>query len=968
MLRKCVSLTLTVLISVGIFWSCKSTKDVTTTESPSPATTAKADAAPTVKEEISQFALNAPVPFDEQARMGTLENGMRYYIRKNAKPENYAEVRLAVNTGSITEDEDQQGLAHFVEHMCFNGTQNFPKNELIDYLESIGTKFGAHLNAYTSFDETVYMLRVPTDSAEQFETGMQIMEDWAHNVTFEGEEIDKERGVVIEEWRLRLGARNRMMQKTFPITFYNSQYANRLPIGKEEILKTFEHETLRRYYKDWYRPDLMALVVVGDIDPDEVGDMIKEKFGRIEKVENPKERKEFQVPDHADTKVAVVTDPEATSSMVSIDFKHPPTRINNLKDYRSSMVSRLCNIMLDARLEELTNAANPPFSFAFTGYRGMVRNKDSYSSTAYVPTGGHMKALQALVAENERAARFGFTASELERAKRSYLAQLEEQVKEKDKTDSRRIVNRYVYHFLNNNPAVSAETQYAIAQEFLPEIELTETNKRFKSWIIDENRVVILNGPEKEGVVMPTEADVLAVINSMDKLDLEPYEDEVVREPLFSARPEGGEIASQKTIDEIGVTEIQFQNGARVILKPTDFQAGQLSLSAFSPGGHSNVPDEKYQSASMASQIIASSGVGPYDATQMEKFLSDKTVRLRPYISELEEGFRGSSSVKDQEVFLQMLNLYFTAPRKDKTAFEAIMGRQKAFMENMLSNPSNYYNAERIKFMYDDHPRRQFPSMEAMKQVDLEEAYDIYLDRFSDISDFTFIMVGNMDMEAFVPLLASYIGSIPGKERAENWKDVGATLKPGVHQKKIYKGREPKSTVNMIYHGEMEWNVQNRYELNSMVQVLRIMLRESLREEKGGVYGVRVSASPQRIPSQQFTINISFGCAPENAEDLINTARQDIKKLQEEGASEKNLQKVKETQRKDIEVGKKQNRYWLDNLSFSYENELDPSKMGESSGRIDKLSAEDVRKAALKYMSGKNYMQFILYPENQPAD
>lgn len=956
------------VLAVSIFWGCKSTQDVPSTTSPSPTASVKEDATTTAQDKTTKFALKDPVPFDEDARMGMLNNGMRYYIRKNGTPENYAEVRLAVNTGSITEDDDQQGLAHFVEHMCFNGTKNFPKNELVDYLESIGTKFGAHLNAYTSFDETVYMLRVPTDSAIQFATGLQIMEDWAHNVVFEGEEIDKERGVVIEEWRLRLGANNRMNQKTFPITFYNSQYAKRLPIGKEEILKTFEYETLRRYYKDWYRPDLMALVVVGDVNPDEVEKMVKEKFGSIPKSDSPKLRKEYEVPDHADTKVAIVTDPEATRSMVTLDFKHPPTRINTLADYRSSLVSRLCNMMLDARLEELINSENPPFSFAFTGYGGMVRNKDSYSSAAFVPTGGHMEALRALVAENERAARFGFTASELERAKRSYLSQLEQALKEKDKTDSRRLVNRYVYHFLNNNPAISAETQFEIAQEFMPTLSLTETSNRFKSWIIDENRVIVLNGPEKEGVEMPTEAEVLEVVNSMDQLELEPYEDEVVREPLFSARPEGGEIASKKTIDNIGVTEIQFKNGARVILKPTDFQAGQLSLNAFSPGGHSNVPDAKYHSATMASQIISSSGVGPYDATQMEKFLSDKTIRLRPYISELEEGFSGSSSVKDQEVFLQMLNLYFTAPRKDKVAFDAIMGRQKTFMENMLSDPSNYYYSERSKFMYGDHLRRQYPSMETMNAVNLDDAYDIYKDRFADISDFTFIIVGNMDMEEFTPLLASYIGSIPAKNREESWKDVGANLKLGVHEQKIYKGREPKSSVNMIYHGEMEWNIQNRYELNSMVQVLSIMLRESLREEKGGVYGVRVSADPDRIPSQKFSVNISFGCAPENAEDLIERAKQDIKKLQQEGASEKNLQKIKETQRKEIEVGTKENSYWLNQLNFSYQNELDPSKLGNSSGRIDKLTAEDIRKAAMQYLSGENYMQFLLYPEAQPAD
>ncbi len=950
MIRKFYLPAITAVLAIGLFWGCKSTQDVSSS-SPTP-------------------SIPNPVPFDSDARMGVLENGMRYYIRQNGKPENYAELRLAVNAGSILEEDDQQGLAHFVEHMCFNGTQNFPKNELVDYLESIGTKFGAHLNAYTSFDETVYMLRVPTDSAEQFETGMQIMEDWAHNVSFDGEEIDKERGVVIEEWRLRLGASNRMSQKTFPVTFYNSQYANRLPIGKEEILKNFDHEALRRYYKDWYRPDLMALVAVGDFDPDEVEKMIKEKFGRIPKAVSPKERTEFEIPDHADTKVAIVTDQEATRSTVEIQYKHPAQKINNLDDYRSSIVSRLCNMMLDARLEELTKSAAPPFSFAFTGYGSMVKNKDSYSTTAFVPSGGHMKALGALVEENERAARFGFTESELERARRSYLSQLERAVNEKDKTESSRLVWRYVRHYLNGSPAISTEDQDKLAQQFLPTITLPEANQRIKSWIIDENRVVVMQGPEKEGIEMPSEADVLKLINSVEQLELSAYEDEVIREPLFGDRPDAAKVLTEKEVEKLGITEIVFENGVRVILKPTDFQNDQISLAAFSPGGHSTVPDAQYQSATLASSIIGSSGLGPYDATQLEKFLSDKNIRLRPYISELEEGFQGSSSVKDQEIFLQMLNLYFTAPRKDKTAFDAMMGMQRTFMENMLSNPSTYFNAERTKYMYSDHPRRQFPSMESMDQVKLDEAYSIYLDRFSDISDFTFIFVGNMDKAEFTSLLAAYLGSIPTKKREESWKDVGVKIKPGVHEQKIYKGREPKSSVYMMFHGDMEWNLQNRYDLNAMVQVLRIMLRESLREEKGGVYGVSVNASPQRIPSQKYTITVSFGCAPENAEELIKTARMDIEKLQKEGASEKNLQKVKETQRKEIEVGQKQNDYWLRQLNFMYENGLEPSAMDldAKDSKIEKLSAEDIRKAALKYLDGENYMQFLLYPETKPAD
>ncbi|MCB0846857.1 MAG: insulinase family protein, partial [Bacteroidetes bacterium] len=486
--------------------------------------------------------LSTDIPFDPQTRVGTLENGMKYYIRKNAKPENFAELRLALNAGSILETDQQQGLAHFVEHMCFNGTENFPKSALVDYLEAIGTKFGAHLNAYTSFDETVYMLRVPTDDQEKFEKGMMILEEWAHNVSFEGEEIDKERGVVVEEWRTRLGANNRMLQKTFPKTFYGSKYAERLPIGKKEVLENFPHETLVQFYNDWYRPDLMAIVAVGDFEVDQVEKMIQERFGKIAPATNPKPRPVFEIPDHEETFVSIVTDEEATYNRVSLQYKHDARKYKTLKDYRVSIIENLTASLINGRLGELRQSENPPFNFAYSGYSGMARSKDDYSAMAIVSEDGFMKGLEALLTEQERAIKYGFTETELERAKKSMLAGLEKQFNERDKTPSSRLVMSYVYNYLSGSPVEGIENTVKLYEQFLPGITLEEVNQEFRGYIQDKNRVIILSGIEKEGVEIPTEAEVRKMLAEVSSKEITAYEDQVSDQPFFTAKPTPGTV------------------------------------------------------------------------------------------------------------------------------------------------------------------------------------------------------------------------------------------------------------------------------------------------------------------------------------------------------------------------------------------------------------------------------------------
>lgn len=913
--------------------------------------------------------MESPIPFDPETRTGKLANGLTYYIRQNNQPENYAELRLALNAGSLQETDAQQGLAHFVEHMCFNGTKNFPKSELVDYLESIGTKFGAHLNAYTSFDETVYMLRVPTNDEEKFNNGFKILEEWAHNVTMEGVEIDKERGVVVEEWRTRLGASNRMMQETLPKTYYNSRYAQRLPIGKKDILENFEYETLRDFYKDWYRPDLMAVVAVGDFDVDEVEKIIKERFGNIPPANKAQKREIYPVPDHEETLIALVEDEEATSNRVTVMYKHDARDYKTIADYRKSVIERLASRLIDARLEELIQGENPPFIYAYSGYSGMARAKDDYSSFAIVPEGGFMKGLEALLTENERAVRFGFTQSEMDRAGKSLLTALERANKEADKMPSNRLVMSYVRHYLSGSPVPGIANTLRLHQKLLPGITLEEVNAEFKRFIRDDNRVITLAGIKKEGNELPAEQAIRDLLASVSSMALEPYEDEVLDEPLMANIPEPGSVTASKTMENIGVTELTLSNGIKVILKPTDFKNDEISMRAFSPGGTSLYSDDEYMSASMASSIVNESGLGNYDPVQLDKYMSDKVANASPYISELSEGISGTCSPKELKTMMQMTYLYFTQPRKDEKAFNSMMSKQKSYLANILSSPEIFFRSEVNKAMTQNHFRREYvPSQEKLDQVNLDEAYRIYQERFADAGDFTFIFVGNFEVEEIKPVLETYLASLPSAGRTENWKDVGVTNPEGPIEKTILKGREPKSQVQLRWYGDFVWNSENRYNINAMVQVLRIMLRESMREEKGGVYGVGVYASPSKEPREEYDIIITFTCSPENVETLIETAMKDIETLKKEGASDKNLLKVKETQRKEVETNLKENPYWMSALQSAYRYGSDPENILNQNEAIDKLKSKDVKKAAKKYFNMENFAKFVLRPETETQE
>ncbi len=911
--------------------------------------------------------LNTSIPIDPDIKKGKLDNGITYYIKKNKKPENRMELRLAVNAGSILEDDDQQGLAHLVEHMAFNGTKNFSKSEIVDYLESVGVKFGPHLNAYTSFDETVYMLQIPTDSKDIIEKGFQILEDWAHNVSFEDEEIDKERGVVIEEWRLGRGANARMRDKYYPVLFQGSQYAKRLPIGKKHILESCSYETLKKFYKDWYRPDLMAVVVVGDFDVNEMETLIKSHFSKVPVKKDPRERINFDVPDHTEVLVSVNTDKEASGTMVRLYYKHDKiAEDKTIGEYRESIKRQLYNGMINSRLDELNQKADPPFIYGYTYYGGLNRNKDAYVSVAMVKEEGILRGIKTLAEENERVLKFGFTQTELEREKTATLRYMDKALKENGKSQSRQYASEFIRNYFTDEPIPGIAYENELHKRFMPGITLEEINRHAETWITDENMVLVVTAPDKEGLKVPS-ADILATLGKAKSTKLLAYEDITVDKPLLNSEPKATKITRTTLINEIDLTELKLANGIVVYLKPTDFKNDEVRFRAYSKGGSGLYPEKDDVSSSFASELINSSGVGDFDNISLSKKLSSKIVRVSPFISELSEGLSGSASPEDLETMFQLIYLYFTQPRKDITAYKALISKYKGWLQNRGASPNAAFSDTFNVTMAQYHPRRR-PFTEALiDEFDLEKAFEIYQDRFADASDFVFFFVGNFDIEQMKPMIEIYLGGLPSTSRNENWKDPGVRTPVGVIKKTVYKGIEPKSSVRIAWTGSFDYNFENRFALESMLRVLRIKLRESMREDKGGVYGVGCWGSPSKHPVQQYRITISFGCAPENVDDLIKTAFAEIERLKQKGADEKELTKIKEIYTRERETKLKENNTWLSELQFYYTIGENLANIISFDKHIDKLSSKDIQKAAGLYFNMDNYVQVVLKPE-QPTE
>lgn len=921
----------------------------------------------TVEIEEREFGLEEPLPIDPNIRMGTFSNGMKYYIRANSKPEKRMELRLAVNVGSLQEDDNQKGLAHFIEHMAFNGTKHFAKNELVDYLESIGTKFGPDLNAYTSFDETVYMLQIPTDEAAIMDKGLLIMQDWATNVTFDEEEIDKERGVVLSEWRTGLGAQERMRNTWFPVVFKDSRYANRLPIGDPSIIENADYETIKAYYKKWYRPDLMAISVVGDFDINKMEAKIKERFGKIKKPSTPINREIYEVPNHEAPLIAIATDKEATNTAIQVLYKHEHKEIKTVLDYREQLIYDMYNGMLNQRLDEKTREAKPPYIYAYSGYSNFVRSKDAYFAYALVADNGIEDGLKALMKENQRVKIYGFTENEYKRQKMEILKSISNSYKEKDKTPSSRYVMNYVYNFLENTPITGVEYKKMLTEQLLETIDLAEVNKFGHIWLTKENRAIVVTMPDKEGVKVPNRNEIIEWLESYDNVKVQPYIEEPVIEESLMARPRfANRLYGNKFIKEVGVTELSFPNGIKVVLKPTNFQNDQVLMTAFRRGGTSHFEDKDYVLARYADNMIIESGVSDYTASQITKFLGQKQVSFYPYLSELYEGFSGSSTEEDFEIMLQMMYLYFTEPAHDLDATTGFIERQKAQLANQTASPRFHFYNTYNNLLYKNHPRRRIITEEDFKDFDTRKSALMFRDRFRYANNFTFVFVGSFDIAVVKPLIEQYIGTAPTDRmdtKPATFVDRNIEKASGKIEEVVKKGKEPQSSVALQFHGKFDYSVKDAYDFNSMVSVLRIMLREEMREEQGGVYGVRVSPSISQEPDTTYSISISFLCSPNDVEKLTKTVFDQIKVLQKQGPSKVNLTKIQETQRREREKNLKENNFWMKELvnSYKYGSQLNEINLfGDA--YIEQIDAIGIQESAKAHFT-EQYVKVVLMPE-----
>lgn len=910
-------------------------------------------------------ALTATIPVDSAVRIGELENGMRYYIRKNDKPENRAELRLVVNAGSILETDAQQGLAHFVEHMCFNGTEHFEKNELLHYLQSVGVQFGPDINGYTSFDETVYMLTVPTDSADIYNNAMLIMSDWAGRVTFDHDEIDKERGVIMEEWRMGRGAGMRMLYQYLPVLFKDSQYAKRLPIGTKEVIQHAPYDTLIQFYTDWYRPDLMAFIVVGDINLDETEKKITENFSELVAPENPKLRKEFQVPDNNHLLVSVVSDPENPYTNISLFYKHDVQITETMEDLRESLKIQLIIGMINQRLEELKEQENPPFMHSYVYFGTFwARSVNALVLAGYVNEAEIEKGTYTLSYLAEQVKKHGFTSSELERYKKMMLKSTESKYNERDKTESASYASDYIDHFLKSTPIPGIASVYEYTNTFVPDITLAEINQLARELFGDSNRVAVVQGIEKDGVEIPDEVQIKHYIDSVNKVEVEAYKDAEITGQLVSGLPAPGTVTNIKIIDSIGLTECVLSNGVRVRLKPTDFKNDEILFEADSKGGQSLYPAADHYSASYAEDIINESGIGGFSKSEIKKLLAGKKVGVTPYISTYYEGIKGSCSPRDIETMFELIYLAFTQPYVSDQAFNSFVSRQKSITANLLSEPRYAFSDAVARITSGNHPRAwKFPRAEHFDQINPDRVLEIYTERFADANDFTFTFVGAFSVDSIQPLLEKYIATLPVKPGTENYKDMGIRMPRVYIDTAVYKGSEPKAYVSVSSQTDADFNQDYAHLLWSLGEYLQLKFIDILREELSGVYASRVSCSMQNIPFEHSELQILIPCSPENTDTLTQVAINLINEIKENGGEEEYIEKVKIAQTRNHEKELKENPAWLNNL-------VQVERRGENYDRLvnyqrltNLITPESLQRVATDYIDTENFIRVMLLPE-----
>ena len=910
-----------------------------------------------------------PLPIDPKVRYGKLDNGLTYYIRHNELPENRADFYIAQNVGSVLEEDNQAGLAHFLEHMAFNGTKNFPENGIDKYLQSVGMRMGENLNAYTSFDETVYtIINAPVDKPNVVDSCLLILHDWSNSLALTDSMIEKERGIIREEWRTRRDASQRLLEKQLQQMFPGNKYANRIPIGSIDVINNFKPEELRGYYKKWYRPDLQAIIVVGDVDVDTVEKTIKTMFSDIPAPVNPAKREYVSVADNDEPIVSIATDKEASSTIIYIYHKYDPmpaqlrsTAAGLITDY----ISAVCSQILNERLEALLHQANPPFVYAeaYDGDFMVARTKDAFTIAAIAKEGEIDSTMTALVREMERACQFGFTVSEYERAKINILKQYESAFNERDKQKNSSYTKEYVNHFTEGGYIPGIETEYTLINQIAPNITVEQVNQYLSQVIGEKNIVLALSGPEKEGVVYPTESELLEMFNKARSQKVEPYKEEVNNDPLISELPAPGKIVKEEHDGLFNATVLTLSNGVRVVLKPTEYKKDEIQMTATSPGGSFMVGIDDAKNMKVFNSVIGLGGLGNFSAIDLSKKLAGKKVSCSASLGVDNESLNGYASPDDVKTLFELIYLAMTSPRTDNDAYASFENRMKAQLENAKLDPSTALNDTISKVVYNNHPRAVSLEAEDFDKISYQRILDIYKERYGDASDFTFTFVGNLNVDSIRPYIEQYLATLPANGRVDkpSPEALPKIMKGKLENHFSREMQTPKSSVFQLYSGNSEYNLKNLLTASLLSQILDLVYTETIREAEGGSYGVYAGVSMSDFPKGQTPLQVFFDTDPEKWENMVRIVDEEIQRIATDGPKSEHLTKSRDNMLKRHNERLQENSYWLNVIDSYYFRGMDAYTNYKET--LESITADDIKKFMSDFISQGNCVEVVMGPK-----
>ncbi len=918
---------------------------------------------------ILQAQSSAPLPIDPNVRYGKLDNGLTYYIRHNAYPEKRADFYIAQNVGSILEKDSQSGLAHFLEHMAFNGTKNYPgRKKMLDYLEKNGAKFGVNVNAYTSFDQTVYNLSdIPVTRKSLVDSCLLILHDWSSFITLDNTEIDKERAIIKEEWRTRNSANLRTMDRLFSLLFKGTRYANRMPIGSMDVVEHFPYQAIKDYYHKWYRPDLQAIIIVGDIDVDRVETRMKEMFADIKKPVNPAHREYFTIPDYTSPIASVLTDPETTATNIAIYYPHPAMSDSikgTEKGYYEMLLQNFVSNMLSTRLSEMTQKANAPFTEASAGNGDflIVKTKEAWTLYAGCKDGAVLSALEAVVTENERAKRFGFTQPELDRIKTSFLEMYANSYNNRNKAENSSYVKEYVNNFINDEPIPGITYEYELVKKLLPKINLEAVNECLRRLSATPNMVISVTGPQKEGITYPSESELIKTVQDVAKEKLTPYTEKVISTNLISSLPASGKVVNVKKNAKMGATEWILSNGMHVVLKKTDYKDDEIQMSSIAYGGTSLFDDNEVLNARFINAVPSIGGIGNFSSIDLGKALAGKSAAVSASVSSSTESISGSSSIKDVETMLQLTYLYFTAPRKDTQAYAAFVERLRNQLKNAEASPSSILGDSISHAVYGNNPRAQRIHLDDINKLNYDRMIEMYKEVFANPSAFTFVFVGSIDETTFRPLVEKYLASLPAGNKNIRNKKRKDNIRKGYYTNIFsQKMQAPKASSLKLYWGMLKRNHKNEISLSILKQVLDVVYTRTVREAEGGTYGVSTGASISRIPDGRTMLQIYFDTKPEKERHLSDIIRREFARIASDGPEQVDFNKTKEYMLKSFQENLKTNDYWSGILStFYFYNEDYQSDYLKT---LESVTPADVQRIAAELLAKKNLIEVVMMPK-----